>query len=98
MAVSDAASPSAARHNAAVDARSGRDALERRLREQLDDDPLERGTLPAYRYRLERLSVDRYLAAQGGPLPYMRRLRQIEDEEAAHLLALVDAWAEFADA
>ena len=81
----------APRHNGRMDASSGRDALERRLREQLDDEGLQRGALPSFRYRLERLSVDRYLAAQGGPLPYMRRLRQIETEEADHLRALAEA-------
>ena len=81
-----------------MDARSGRDALERRLQDRPDDESLAGKPLPSYRYRLERATVDRYLAAQGGPLPYMRRLRQIEDEEAAHLLALADAWAELAGA
>jgi hypothetical protein len=34
-----------------------------------------------------------YLSALGGPLPYMRRLRQIEDETAGHLARLAEAYA-----
>ena len=36
---------------------------------------------------------DMYLASLGGPLPYMRRLRQIEEETTRHLAALADAYA-----
>lgn len=48
-----------------------------------------------------------YFAALGGPLPYMRRLRRIEDETAAHLERLAaryeehrgdpDAWRRLAE-
>ena len=37
---------------------------------------------------------DSYLASLGGPLPYMRRLRQIESETEAHLARLQEAYAE----
>ena len=36
------------------------------------------------RLRNFRAEPDRYLASLGGPLPYMRRLRQIADEIATH--------------
>ena len=44
--------------------------------------------------RLRRFHADpdRYLAALGGPLPYMRRLRDIEDAVAAHEARLAQAW------
>ena len=38
---------------------------------------------------------DRYLAALGGPLPYMRRLRQIEQETARQLERLAEAREEY---
>jgi hypothetical protein len=37
---------------------------------------------------------DSYLAALGGPLPYMRRLRQIEEEIGQQLARLADAYGE----
>jgi hypothetical protein len=37
---------------------------------------------------------DSYLASLGGPLPYMRRLREIEHETDRHLEALAAAYAE----
>src|SRR5271167_637905 len=43
------------------------------------------------------VSPDRYLAALGGPLPYMRRLKQIEEETAQHLTRLEAARGELAD-
>jgi hypothetical protein len=42
------------------------------------------------------VELDRYFAALGGPLPYMRRLRLIEQEIEAHLERLGDARAAYA--
>ena len=38
-----------------------------------------------------------YLAATGGPLPYMLRLHEIERQVARHELALEAAWRELAE-
>jgi hypothetical protein len=46
------------------------------------------------RIRNFRVEADLHLAALGGPLPYMQRLRQIEDEVEAHRLRLAEAYAE----
>ena len=46
------------------------------------------------RLRNFRAEPDSYLASLGGPLPYMRRLRQIEHETAEHLERLEAAYAE----
>jgi hypothetical protein len=46
------------------------------------------------RLRNFRPEADNYLASLGGPLPYMRRLRQIEEETAGHLARLAEAYAE----
>ncbi|HZQ17010.1 MAG TPA: hypothetical protein VFA82_09580 [Gaiellaceae bacterium] len=46
------------------------------------------------RIRRFRVEADRYLASLGGPLPYMRRLRQIEDAIGAHEARLAEAYAE----
>jgi hypothetical protein len=46
------------------------------------------------RIRRFRPDPDRYIASLGGPLPYMQRLRQIEDEVDAHLARLAEAYAE----
>jgi hypothetical protein len=73
------------------DARSGRDAIEGRLREQRERGPLDGRPLPP-RLRLGPTTVDRYLASRGGPLPYMRRLRQIEEAEGDHERALRRVW------
>ena len=48
------------------------------------------------RLRNFRVETDNYLASVGGPLPYMQRLRQIEDEIEAHLARLTAAYAEAA--
>jgi hypothetical protein len=45
------------------------------------------------RLRNFRPEPDSYLASLGGPLPYMRRLRRIEEETAAHLELLGEAHA-----
>jgi hypothetical protein len=60
-------------------ARAEREAVERALAEvPLRGKPLQR------RVRLERTTLDRYLRAVGGPLPYMRRLRAIDLATRAH--------------
>jgi hypothetical protein len=46
------------------------------------------------RVRNFRAEPDSYLASLGGPLPYMRRLRQIETEIELHLARLAEAYAE----
>jgi hypothetical protein len=46
------------------------------------------------RIRRFRPEADRYLASLGGPLPYMQRLRQIDDEIEAHTARLAAAHAE----
>ena len=46
------------------------------------------------RIRRFRAEADRYLASLGGPLPYMQRLRQIDDEIEAHAARLAEAYAE----
>jgi hypothetical protein len=55
--------------------------------------PLAGRPLPR-RLRNFRAEADNYLASMGGPLPYMRRLRQIEDEIDRHLERLTTAYAE----
>src|SRR5579862_2017071 len=45
------------------------------------------------RLRNFRPEPDGYLASLGGPLPYMKRLRQIEEETAQHLERLAQARA-----
>src|SRR5437773_12304085 len=49
------------------------------------------------RLRNFRAEPDNYLASLGGPLPYMRRLRQIETLVDEHLARLDDAYAERGD-
>jgi len=46
------------------------------------------------RLRNFRAEPDNYLASLGGPLPYMRRLRQIEELIREHELRLEEAYAE----
>jgi hypothetical protein len=98
----------ARRHNGDVDERERKrllgqwgvrdeSALERREREVLER---ELAGLPfeGRRVRPRALpfspSSDRYVASLGGPLPYMARLREIEEETAAHEAALEEAWRE----
>jgi len=45
------------------------------------------------RLRNFRAEVDSYIASLGGPLPYMQRLRQIEELTEAHLARLGEAYA-----
>lgn len=74
-------------------------ALERRLAERLGQDlegsPLSGRPLPR-RLRNFSLAADRYAISIAGPPAYSRRLREIEDETAAHEEALSAAWAELA--
>jgi hypothetical protein len=49
------------------------------------------------RLRNFRAEPDNYIASLGGPLPYMRRLREIEALIAAHVERLEEAYAEYAD-
>ena len=66
-----------------------RDALARdRDVNPLTGKPLRR------RLRNFRSEPDLYLASLGGPLPYMRRLRQIEAEIERHLADLTEAYRE----
>jgi hypothetical protein len=67
---------------------------ERRLLE-LDRDlnPLT-GRPLRHRLRNFRAEADLYLASLGGPLPYMRRLRDIEGQVDAHLTRLVETFEE----
>ena len=71
--------------------RAEREAVERAAAEsRLRGRPLPR------RARLERPTLERYLRAAGGPLFYMRRLRQIEDATRRHEQALAERYAELA--
>jgi len=63
------------------------------LDQDLEGSPL-RGKPLHSRLRNFRPAVDRYVASLGGPLPYMRRLRQIELEQ--HARRLDEAWRELA--
>src|SRR4051812_40655788 len=72
-------------------ARADREAVERALEGvPLRGKPLER------RVRLERTTLERYLRAGGGPLPYMRRLRAIDVAMRAHEEALREHHADLA--
>jgi|tagenome__1003787_1003787.scaffolds.fasta_scaffold20761232_1 hypothetical protein len=66
----------------------------RRLAGDLEGSPLVGRALPR-RVRL-RTSPDSYVASLGGPLPYMRRLREIEAATAAHEQRLARRWRELA--
>jgi hypothetical protein len=73
------------------DAPRAQTARERReleeLREDLRSSPLRGRSLPL-RLRHFRPEADGYLAAPGGPRPYMARLREIESLTRAHECAL----------
>jgi hypothetical protein len=73
--------------------RAEREALERAVAAA----PLRGRALPR-RARLSRPTLERYLAAVGGPLPYMVRLRLIEDRTRRHERALRERWHELAAA
>jgi hypothetical protein len=61
------------------------------LEADLEGSPLLGKRLPL-RLRNFRPSAEGYLASLGGPLPYMLRLREIEERTAAHEQALAEAW------
>jgi hypothetical protein len=65
------------------------------LDRDLEGSPL-RGKPLHGRLRNFRPAVDRYVASLGGPLPYMRRLRDIELETENHEQRLAEAWHELA--
>ncbi len=76
---------------------SVREQAERTVLEQdLEGSPL-RGKPLARRLRNFRPAVDRYVVSLGGPLPYMRRLRQIELETEEHERRLAEAWRDLAE-
>jgi hypothetical protein len=58
-----------------------------------DVNPLVGSALPR-RIRRFRPDADAYVASLGGPLPYMQRLRQIDDDIEGHLQRLAEAHAE----
>ena len=58
-----------------------------------DLNPLAGAPLPR-RIRRFRPEADAYVASLGGPLPYMRRLREIDDAIERHLEMLGEAYAE----
>ena len=68
-------------------------AERKRLEAEAELNPLT-GRPLRRRVRRFRAEADRYLASLGGPLPYMQRLRQIDDEIAAHAALLAQAYAE----
>ena len=75
-------------------AETTRDRRERQaLADDLEGSPL-RGKPLRRRLRNFRPAVDGYLAALGGPLPWMLRLREIEELTAAHERALARARGE----
>jgi hypothetical protein len=63
-----------------------------RLREDLVEHPLA-GRPLRRRYRNFTVDAGSHLASLGGPLPYMIRLREIEQLIAAHLQALEERYA-----
>jgi len=72
-------------------------AERRKLLDEFDINPLS-GKPIKRRIRRFRVEPDRYLASLGGPLPFMRRLRQIDDEIEALTIHLAQLHAERADA
>lgn len=67
------------------------------LAEDLESIALTGRPLPV-RARGSRPSAEAYLVATRGPLPYMLRLREIEQLTAAHEAALLAAWRSLAEA
>jgi hypothetical protein len=65
------------------------------LVEDLETIPLTGKPLPI-RARHFRPTADAYLVATRGPLPYMLRLREIEQRTEAHEVSLRDAWVALA--
>jgi hypothetical protein len=65
------------------------------LDRDLEGSPLKGKPLRS-RLRNFRPAVDLYVVSLGGPLPYMRRLRQIELETEDHERRLAEAWRDLA--
>jgi hypothetical protein len=75
-----------------------RDAAQReRLALDVETSPLK-GKRIRHRLRNFIPGADSYIASMGGPLPWMQRLRMIEDETEAHERNLAQARAELAGA
>lgn len=73
-----------------------REARERKLLEaELEFNTLK-GRPLRQRLRNAKPTADSYIVSLGGPLPYMQRLRTIEDETADHERRLADSWADTA--
>jgi hypothetical protein len=68
-------------------------AERKKLEGEAELNPLTGSVLPR-RIRRFRVEADRYLAALGGPLPFMRRARAIDDEIEAHRARLERAYEE----
>lgn len=74
-----------------------RDARDRRALEQDLEFNTLKGKPIRQRLRGGTPSAETYLVSLGGPLPYMQRLRQIEEETAEHERNLTAAWLALAD-
>jgi hypothetical protein len=61
------------------------------LESDLDGSPVK-GKPLRQRLRNWRADAETYLASMGGPLPYMQRLKLIEEAEADHLRRLESVW------
>lgn len=70
-------------------------AERQKLEGERDLNPLHGSILPR-RIRRFRADPDSYLAALGGPLPYMQRLRRIDEEIERQTQLLAEAFAEHA--
>jgi hypothetical protein len=68
-------------------------AERRRLESEAELNPLT-GRALTRRIRRFRTEADRYLASLGGPLPYMQRLRRIDEEIDAQTARIREAYAE----
>jgi hypothetical protein len=68
-------------------------AERQRLEAEQDLNPLVGQPLPR-RIRRFRVEADRYFASLGGPLPYMQRLKRIDDEVERQTALLAEAYAE----
>ncbi len=71
-------------------------AQELQLADGLEGSPVLGQPLP-YRLRNFRPGVDSFVVSLGGPPAYMRRLREIEHETAAHERALESTWRSLAE-
>jgi len=69
----------------------------KRLAEDLEGSPVRGKAIPR-RLRNFRPAVDAYVASQGGPLPYMQRLREIEAAAAEHEARMAEVYEALADA